>query len=111
MQKDKQFISVEAHKGRTVGARLMPGTDLVSGIETVCQKHHIQYGYFGSVMGSLEKATYSIPLKDPSVPLGFRFCDPIETEGPIDLLGGQSVICQSEIRRTDDSSSCPWRDS
>lgn len=96
MQKDKQFISVEAHKGRTVAARLMPGTDLVSGIEAVCQKHHIQYGYFGSVMGSLEKATYIIPLKDPSAPLGFRFCDPIVTEGPIDLLGGQGVICQSE---------------
>ena len=96
LSREKQFVSVEAHKGRTVAAHLKPGTDLVSGIEAVCQKHHIQYGYFGSVMGSLAKATYIIPLKDPTQPLGFRFCDPIEVDGPIDLLGGQGVICQSD---------------
>ena len=96
MSPDKQFVSVEAHKGRTIAAHLKPGTDLVSGIEAVCQKHHIEYGYFGSVMGSLSQATYIIPLKDPTQPLGFRFCEPIEVEGPIDLLGGQGVICQSE---------------
>ena len=96
MTQDKIFVSVEAHKGRTIAAHLKPGTDLVSGIEAVCQKHHIQYGYFASVMGSLAKATYILPLKDATQPLGFRFCDPIETEGPIDLLGGQGVICQSE---------------
>ena len=95
-QDNKQFVSVEAHKGRTIAARLTPGTDLVSGIEAVCQKHHIEYGYFGSVMGSLSQATYIVPLKDPTQPLGFRFCEPIEVDGPIDLLGGQGVICQSE---------------
>lgn len=95
-QDNKQFVSVEAHKGRTIAARLTPGTDLVSGIEAVCHKHHIDYGYFGSVMGSLSQATYIIPLKDPTQPLGFRFCEPIEVDGPIDLLGGQGVICQSE---------------
>lgn len=96
LSQEKQFVSVEAHKGRTVAAHLKPGTDMVSGIEAVCQKHHIQYGYFGSVMGSLAKATYIIPLKDPTQPQGFRFCDPIEVDGPIDLLGGQGVICQSD---------------
>ena len=96
LSQEKQFVSVEAHKGRTVAAHLKPGTDLVSGIEAVCQKHHIQYGYFGSVMGSLAKATYILPYKDPTAPLGFRFCDPIEVDGPIDLLGGQGVICQSD---------------
>jgi len=95
-QDNKQFVSVEAHKGRTIAARLAPGTDLVSGIAAVCHKHHIEYGYFGSVMGSLAQATYIIPLKDPTQPLGFRFCEPIEVDGPIDLLGGQGVICQSE---------------
>ena len=96
MSQDKLFVSVEAHKGRTIAAHLKPGTDLVSGIEAVCQKHHIQYGYFASVMGSLAKATYILPYKDLTAPLGFRFCEPIEVEGPIELLGGQGVICQTE---------------
>jgi len=90
LDKHKQIVSVEAHKGRTIAARLMPGTDLVSGIEAVCQKHLIEYGYFGSVMGSLSKATYIIPQKDLSAPLAFKFTDPIETEGQIDLLGGRA---------------------
>ena len=96
MSQDKLFVSVEAHKGRTIAAHLKPGTDLVSGIEAVCQKHHIQYGYFASVMGSLAKATYILPYKDLTAPLGFRFCEPIEVEGPVELLGGQGVICQTE---------------
>lgn len=92
----KKTVSAEAHKGRTIAARLLPGTDLVSGIEEVCRAHHVQYGYFGSVIGSLQKATYIVPLPEPSAPLGFKFCDPLHEEGPIDLLGGQGVICQSE---------------
>ena len=96
MEKEKQFVSAEAHKGRTIAARLFPGTDLVTGIESVCRKHHIEYGYFGSVIGSLQKATFVVPLVDTSAPLGFCFSEPQEIQGPIDLLGGQGVICQSE---------------
>ena len=57
MEKNKTFVSVEAHKGRTIAARLLPGTDLVTGIEDVCRAHHVQYGYLGSVMGRLRQAT------------------------------------------------------
>ena len=90
------FTSVEAHKGRTIVVRLLPGTDLVSGIEAACRFHHVQYGYFGSVIGSLQKATFVIPVTDTAALLNFRYCDPIEFAGPIELIGGQGVICQSE---------------
>ena len=66
MEKNKGFVSVEAHKGRTIAARLLPGTDLVTGIEAVCRAHHVQYGYFGSVMGSLRQATYVIAVPEPA---------------------------------------------
>ena len=96
METNKGFVSVEAHKGRTIAARLLPGTDLVAGIESVCRAHRVQYGYFGSVIGSLQKATYIVPLPDPTAPLGFNFSEQLAEVGPIDLLGGQGVICQSE---------------
>lgn len=96
MEKHKGFVSVEAHKGRTIVARLLPGTDLVSGIEAVCKAHHVQYGYFASVIGSLQKATYVIAVPDATALLGFKYCDPIEQSGPIELICGQGVICQSE---------------
>jgi len=93
---NKDFVSVEAHKGRTIAARLMPGTDLVTGIEAVCRAHYLNYGYFASVMGSLQKAKYMIPVPNPDAPLGFKYCAPILKEGPIELICGQGVICQSE---------------
>ncbi len=96
MEKNKSFVSVEAHKGRTIAARLLPGTDLVSGIEEVCRAHHIQYGYFASVIGSLQQAAYVIAIPEPSAPLGFKYCERIIEKGPIEFICGQGVICQSE---------------
>ena len=83
MAKSKEFVSVEAHKGRTIAARLLPGADLVSGIEAVCKVHHLQYGYFASVIGSLQKATYVIAVPEPTANLGFKYCDPLVEEGPV----------------------------
>ena len=96
MEKNKSFVSVEAHKGRTIAARLLPETDLVTGIEEVCRVHHIQYGYFASVIGSLQQATYVIAIPEPSAPLGFKYCERIIEKGPIEFICGQGVICQSE---------------
>ena len=96
MVTNKEFVSVEAHKGRTIAARLLPGTDLVDGIEAVCRTHNVKYGYFASVMGSLQKATYVIAVPDAAAPLGFKYCDPITEEGPIEFICGQGVICQSD---------------
>ena len=96
MAKSKEFVSVEAHKGRTIAARLLPGADLVSGIEAVCKAHHLQYGYFASVIGSLQKATYVIAVPEPTANLGFKYCDPLVEEGPVEFICGQGVICQSE---------------
>lgn len=87
---------MEAHKGRTIAARLMPGTDLVDGIVEVCRAHHVQYGYFASVMGSLQQATYVIAVPEPKASLGFKYGDPIVEMGPIEFICGQGVICQSE---------------
>lgn len=96
MEKTAGFVAAEAHKGRTIVARLLPGTDLVTGIEQVCAAHHVQYGYFGSVIGSLQRATFVIAVPDAAALLGFKYCEPIELAGPIELVGGQGVICRSE---------------
>ena len=96
MEKNKSFVAVEAHKGRTIAARLLPGPDLVTGIEEVCRAHHVQYGFFGSVIGSLQQATYVIAVPEPTARMGFKYCEPIVEQGPIEFICGQGVICQSE---------------
>ena len=96
MEKRREFIAVDAHKGRTIVARLTPGTDLVTGIDLVCKAHNIKYGYFGSVIGSLQKAKFVIAIPDANELLGFKYGDPVEIAGPIEVICGQGVICQSE---------------
>lgn len=96
MVRNREFVSVEAHKGRTIAARLMPGTELLAGIEAVCRAHHLQYGYFASVIGNLRQATYVIPVAEPQAPLGFRYCEPITELGPVEIICGQGLICQSD---------------
>ena len=96
MDHSKRFLSVEARKGRIIPARLLPGTDLVGGIEAVCQEHHISYAYIGCAIGSLQKASYVIPIHAPETVLGIKYGDPFEVEGPVEVLGGQGIVCQSE---------------
>ncbi|HWR31536.1 MAG TPA: PPC domain-containing DNA-binding protein [Negativicutes bacterium] len=87
---------MEAHKGRTIAARLMPGTDLVTEIEAVCRAHRLKYGYFASVIGSLQKAQYVISIPKVDASHEMKTCVPIIEEGPVELVCGQGVICQSE---------------
>ena len=96
MADNNLFVSAEAHKGRTIAARLLPGVDLLTGIESVCQAHNVQYGYFASVMGSLRQACYVNAVPDPEALMGFKYGDTIQEQGPIEFICGQGVICQSD---------------
>ena len=100
MENKQKYVSAEARTGRTIAARIMPGVDLVGGIIEICQEHDVKHGYFVSVMGSLSEAVYVIPISSPGSPLGFKYCEPISVQGPIDLICGQGVICQSEQDET-----------
>ena len=100
MENKQKYVSVEARTGRTIAARIMPGVDLVGGIAEICQEHDVKHGYFASVMGSLSEAVYVIPISSPGSSLEFKYCEPISVQGPIDLICGQGVICQSEQGET-----------
>lgn len=100
MKKETGFLSVEARKGRIIPARLMPGTDLVGGIEAVCRENRILYGYIGCAIGSLRQAAYVIPIPAENEILGIKYGDPHVVEGPVEVLGGQGVICQSDKGET-----------
>ena len=100
MENKQKYVSAEARTGRTIAARIMPGVDLVGGIAEICQEHDVKHGYFASVMGSLSEAVYVIPISSSGSPLGFKYCEPISVQGPIDLICGQGVICQSDQGET-----------
>ena len=51
--------SLEGQTGRTISARLLPGTDLISGLKELVRKHNIIAGAVTVCFGSLSKAEVS----------------------------------------------------
>lgn len=91
--------SVEGGTGRTIVGRLYPGTDLLLGIGEACRQHDVEYGLISCAIGCLDKATFIYPIPHPEGKIGIVYCDPVVVEGPVEFLGGQGVICQSDDKQ------------
>ncbi|PLR79789.1 hypothetical protein CVD25_22800 [Bacillus canaveralius] len=92
----ERFWSAEGKSNRMVAARILPGTDLISGLIDVCQKHGIKAGGIASMIGSLKTAQYQAIQPDPNSKTGASFTERMTAEGPVELLSGQGLICQRE---------------
>ncbi|WP_319402490.1 PPC domain-containing DNA-binding protein [uncultured Anaeromusa sp.] len=88
--------SVEGIAARTVVARLLPGTDVLPGIEECCRKHGIKQGVVSCSVGAFKQATFVIPVPQEGAKIGIVYGEPVVLTGPIEFLGGQGIICQSE---------------
>jgi len=75
--------------------RLTPGTDVLDGIEKVCEELQIKSGSIISCIGSLRAATFmvAVPLENE---VGAGYGPPISIEGPLELLAGQGSIGQEK---------------
>lgn len=96
MNKIMRIQSVEGQLGKTIVARLLPGTDMLEGIEEVCRQHEVKNGVILCSIGSLKQLTYTYPISEATAQVGIVYCEPIVIEGPIEFFGGQGIICQSE---------------
>jgi len=96
MEKVMRIQSVEGSLGRTLVARLLPGTDMLEGIEETCRIHDVKYAVVSCAVGAFKKATFVYPIPKEGAQIGIIYSDPVVVEGPIEFLGGQGVICQSE---------------
>ena len=96
---DVRTQSAEFTRGRSIIARILPGTDLISGIEKTCTDHAITTGAIVSAIGTLTHATvvYVVPVQ--STPLGVAYVPPKRIEGPLELLSGQGTIGQTRDNR------------
>lgn len=90
-----RYQSAEGQIGRVIAARLLPGTDLVEGVEKICNDHGIRYGLVNCI-GSLQKATfmYVVPIPEAKVKAGYTA--PFELRGPIEFLGGLALVCETD---------------
>ncbi len=95
--KNIRIQSAVAHGGRQIIGRLLPGSDLMQGVAELCRGHNISCGIIVSIIGSLQRAEFIYPLPDRSNSIGVRYSDPMQIEGPIELLS-----CQGTIGLTDE---------
>jgi uncharacterized protein len=89
-------LSVEGNVSRTIVGRLLPGTDMLNGIMAVCQQHRVKYGFISCAIGAFVEATFMYPIPKEGAKVGIVYSDPVTLKGPIEFLGGQGVIGQSE---------------
>lgn len=87
--------SVVSETGRRVAGRLLPGTDLIRGIEEMRARAGVDCGHILSVIGSLSRATIVYAVSDPAGKIGVRYSDPTGIDGPLELLACQGVIGRS----------------
>ena len=90
-----RLIDACGNIGKTLAVRLLPGTDLIEGMEDACKKHNIKHAYV-SCFGSFSKVGYMylVPKKEVKMKAGYG--EVIEKEGPIEFLNGTGVVCQKE---------------
>lgn len=86
----------EGFEGKTVVARLLPGTDLLSGIEEVCRANQMKYATISSCFGSLKKAGYVYLVEKPETNIGAGYGELISRNGPIEFLNGTGIVCQRD---------------
>jgi hypothetical protein len=88
-----RFHSVEASAGRILVGRLLPGTDLITGLEAVCDRHGVEYASVNFAYGSLSSAGFKtlqiLSQDDPRPRLEL-----LRVDRRVEFLGGQGLVCK-----------------
>ncbi|MCC3358129.1 PPC domain-containing DNA-binding protein [Bacillus sp. REN16] len=84
------------HTGKVIAARLLPGTDLITGIEELCKEAGITYASVANCFGSFQKAAYFYLVPKPESNVGAGYGDLTVLNGPIEFLNGTGVVCQRD---------------
>ncbi len=87
----QQFDTVEAQAGRVIVGRLLPGADLIEGIEAICDRHHVRYASISFAYGSLSGAGFKI-LQVPE-PGARAVLTGHTVDKRVEFLAGQGLVC------------------
>lgn len=88
--------SVAARTGRIVVGRLLPGADLIRGLEAACDEHHVAFAAVTFAYGSLARASFKFlqrPDGGRAVLVGHTM------DARVEFLAGQGLVCVAEDGR------------
>jgi predicted DNA-binding protein with PD1-like motif len=87
-----RFHSAKASTGVTIVGRLLPGTDLIHGLEAVCEEHGVRYAAVNFAYGSLSSAGFKT-LQMPNDGSNRPTLALERVESRVEFLGGQGLVC------------------
>lgn len=86
------FRAAQGTTGRIVVARLNSGTDIIDGIEKMCDDYNIESAIITTVIGSIARAEFAFVVPRPDTKMKAGKGDPLCLEGPLDFLSAQGTI-------------------
>jgi predicted DNA-binding protein with PD1-like motif len=89
-----RFKDACGEAGKVLAVRLLPGTDLIEGIEAACKKNGIKYAYV-SCLGSFRHVGYKYMVPMENAKVGSGYGEVFEKNSPIEFLNGTGVVCQN----------------
>lgn len=87
--------SAAGKPGRTIVARLRPGTDLMTGLKTLAEENKIKAAYIPVIIGGVDRALIEVATPSDRSPVGV-VAKKIELTGPIAICGAQGMICEND---------------
>lgn len=77
---------------RIIVGRIPKDTDLLTGIKEICNSYGVKHGYIASIIGSLRTGRFIYAIPSEGAKLGFKYSEPVNLEGPLELLASQGTI-------------------
>lgn len=88
---NQPFEAAPATSGRTLVGRLKPGSDLILGLEAVCDNHDVGFAAIVFAYGSLTRATFKVLQREGD---GREVLVRQDIDERLEFLGGQGLVCQ-----------------
>ena len=92
---ETSVISEAGKMGRIIVGRIMPGSDLVTGIEEICRKHDIRQAMIVGTIGSIVDAEFEWVSTTENRPVTGHTSH-VKIEGAGSLISGQGLVCRNE---------------
>lgn len=82
--------------GTVLAARLLAGTDLLTGIEQLCHENDMKAAVINSCFGSFKQAGYLYLVPNSQSKVGAGYGEMQVRQGPIEFLQGTGVVCRRD---------------
>ena len=90
----------EGRLGRIIAIRLLPGTDLLHGLEEACRRANINNGVILSAIGSLDGVRFCDPIEIAGRRAKYGYGEPLQLAGASELTNASGIICHDDQGET-----------